>query len=34
MELDASTVGEFSGVANGYMDCPGAKGVPLSISIR
>ena len=26
--------GEFSGVANGYMDCPDAKGVPLSISIR
>jgi hypothetical protein len=26
--------GDFSGVSNGYMDCPHSKGVPLSISVK
>ena len=26
--------GEFSGLASGHMDCPDAKGVPISLSLR
>jgi len=26
--------GEFSGTSSGYMDCPDAKGVALSISVK